>query len=80
MGTFDDLEIHYAIEDLEDLKDTVVQLQTMLEAAESNPMAMPMIMEAIHAVLMLAVQRLTERLRIREAEIDRLVEDGYDRA
>ena len=75
MGAFEDLEIHYAIEDLEDMKDIAVQLRTMIEAAEAQPKALPRIMDAIHSILLMAIIRMKRRLAARSDEIEKLIKD-----
>ena len=75
MGAFEDLEIHYAIEDIEDIKDVVEQLQTMVQSAEAHPKALPQIMDAIHSILLMAVIRMKRRLAARSDEIEKLIKD-----
>lgn len=75
MGAFEDLEIHYAIEDLEDMKDIAVQLRTMIEAAEAQPKALPRIMDAMHSILLMAAMRMEKRLAARSDEIEKLIKD-----
>lgn len=75
MGAFEDLEIHYAIEDLEDMKDIAVQLRTMIEAAEAQPKALPRIMDAMHSILLMAAMRMGKRLAARSDEIEKLIKD-----
>lgn len=75
MGAFEDLEIHYAIEDLEDMKDVVEQLQTMIQSAEAHPKALPQVMEAMQSILLMAIIRMKRRLAARSDEIEKLVKD-----
>ena len=75
MGAFEDLEIHYAIEDIEDIKDVVEQLQTMIQSAEAHPKALPQIMDAMQSILLMAAMRMTKRLAARSDEIEKLIKD-----
>lgn len=75
MRGFKDLEIHYAIEDIEDLKGSIEQLQTMIKAAEDHPEAMPRIADACIAIVILAVARFNQRLKARNEELEKLIED-----
>lgn len=67
-----EMRLHYAIEDLEDLTDTVEQMQIALEAAKDHPMDMPLIIRAAYLALASAVNRYTGRNNIRNEEMERL--------
>jgi len=67
-----EMRLHYAIEDLEDLTDTVEQMQIAIKAAKDHPKDMPLIMRTAYFALAYAVNCYTGRNNIRNEEMERL--------
>lgn len=67
-----EMRLHYAIEDLEDLQTTLEQLQIAIKAATEHPADMPLINRAAYFMLASAVNRHTGRNNIRNEEMERL--------